>query len=36
MKKSKIIFFAVLLVLVILPIGGCENFTESDEINYVR
>ena len=33
MKKSKLIFLFIFLVLAILLIGGCEKYTESDEIN---
>lgn len=33
MKKSKLIFIVVFLVLAISLIGGCEKYTESDEIN---
>jgi hypothetical protein len=33
MKKSKLKFLVTFLVLAILLIGGCENYTESDEIN---
>ena len=33
MKKSKLVFLIMFLVLAILPISGCEKYTESDEIN---
>ena len=33
MKKSKFVFLIIFLVLAILPISGCEKYTESDEIN---
>ncbi|MFC1968503.1 hypothetical protein ACFLVX_03845 [Chloroflexota bacterium] len=33
MKKSKLIFLIIFLVLAILPISSCEKYTESDEIN---
>ena len=33
MKKSKLIFIVVFLVLAISFIGGCEKYTESDEVN---
>ena len=33
MKKSKLIFLVIFVVLVILSISGCEKYTESDEIN---
>ena len=33
MKKSKLIFIVIFLVLAMLLFGGCEKYTESDEIN---
>jgi len=33
MKKSKLVFLIMFLVLAILPISGCEKYTESDGIN---
>ena len=33
MKKSKLIFLVMFLVLAMLLFGGCEKYTESDEIN---
>ena len=33
MKKSKLIFLVIFPVLAILPISGCEKYTESAEIN---
>jgi hypothetical protein len=33
MKKSKLILLVIFLVLAILPISGCEKYTESVEIN---
>ena len=33
MKKSKLIFLVTFLVLAMLLFGGCEKYTESDEIN---
>jgi hypothetical protein len=33
MKKSNLIFIVVFLVFAMLLIGGCEKYTESDEIN---
>jgi len=33
MKKSKLIFLVIFLVLAMLLFGGCEKYTESDEIN---
>jgi len=33
MKKSKLVFLIIFLVLAIMPISDCEKYTESDEIN---
>jgi hypothetical protein len=33
MKKSKLVFVVMFLVLAILLVTGCEKYTESDEIN---
>ena len=33
MEKLKLVFLIIFLVLAILPISGCEKYTESDEIN---
>jgi hypothetical protein len=33
MKKPKLVFLVIFLVLAILPVSGCEKYTESNEIN---
>jgi len=33
MKKSKLIFLVIFLISAVLLFGGCEKYTESDEIN---
>jgi hypothetical protein len=33
MKKSKLVFLVIFLVLIVLLFCGCEKYTESDEIN---
>lgn len=33
MKKPKLIFLVIFLLFAILPVSGCEKYTESDEIN---